>query len=150
RYEQPRRPAPSIRRARGAGKKDAMQTYVIANKHIQFEHEDIKYPRSTEEVVALVAYARATGRKLKAIGGGHGFNHNVKTSDYRVDLRFMNTIEIDKPSQTATFGAGTVLHDAIAALEQVGLAFPSLGSWSSQSVAGVVGTSTHGSSLRWG
>jgi FAD/FMN-containing dehydrogenase len=46
--------------------------------------------------------------------------------------------------------AGLTLGEAIVACANKGLHFPSLGSWYSQSIAGAIATSTHGSSLSHG
>ena len=86
-------------------------------------------PRSREEVIALVNEARKVGRRLKAVGGGHSFNNNLKTEDILVDLRRLNrVVAIDAGRGTATLEAGITLSDAIVALDAAGLHFPSLGS----------------------
>ena len=57
---------------------------------------------------------------------------------------------VDSVRGTASLQGGIVLHDAIAALDARGLHFPSLGSFSDQSISGVIATSTHGSTLHHG
>lgn len=128
-----------------------IETYTTEWKTVTFSHESRVYPRSQEEVVEIVNHARTTGRKIKVVGGGHSFNNNVKTTDILMDLRFLNQIEsIDRSQCTAVVGAGTTLFDCIEAFDKEGLHFPSLGSWSSQSIAGAISTSTHGSGLSTG
>lgn len=125
-----------------------MVEFVNRYKNIRFECEAIARPGSLQAVRDLVGRARAEGRRLKAVGGAHGFNNNIKTPHILVDLARMNRVlSIDSASGTAMLEAGITLADAIAALDAAGLHFPSLGSWSGQSIAGAIATSTHGSSL---
>ena len=128
-----------------------MIEYVNKWKNVRFRCAGIAQPGSRDEVVSLVNEARKAGRRLKAVGGGHSFNNNVKTEDILVDLSRLNrVVAIDAGRGTATLEAGITLSDAIVALDAAGLHFPSLGSWSAQSIAGAIATSTHGSTLHHG
>ena len=128
-----------------------MIEYVNKWKNVRFRCAGIAQPGSRDEVVSLVNEARKAGRRLKAVGGGHSFNNNVKTEDILVDLNRLNrVVAIDAGRGTATLEAGITLSDAIVALDAAGLHFPSLGSWSAQSIAGAIATSTHGSTLHHG
>ena len=105
-------------------------------------------PRSLEQVVELVNRARQRGLRIKPIGGRHSFNAILGTSGIAVDLSVLNkVISIDPVAATAEVEAGASLGDVIVAVDAQGLHFPSLGSWHSQSVAGAISTSTHGSSM---
>lgn len=54
-------------------------------------------------------------------------------------------IDYDVKSNRATVGAGTVLHDLGSILHGVGLGMQNLGDVDTQTIAGVIGTGTHGS-----
>jgi FAD/FMN-containing dehydrogenase len=126
-----------------------MPTFVNRYGNVRFECAEIARPDSLEAVVALVNRARAAGLRVKAVGGAHGFNNDIRTGGILVDLAAMNRVlAVDRATGRVLLQAGTTLADAIAALDAEGLHFPSLGSWSSQTIAGAIATSTHGSSLR--
>jgi FAD/FMN-containing dehydrogenase len=128
-----------------------MPRYTNAWKNIRFDFEAVETPRSTEEIPELVGRARDRGLRLKPAGGRHSFNNSVRTRDVLVDLRHLDRVgPVDRDRGTATLEAGTTLARAIVALDAEGLHFPSLGSYSAQSIAGAIATSTHGSSLRHG
>jgi FAD/FMN-containing dehydrogenase len=128
-----------------------MPQFINRNKNIHFSCEEIIDPASVDDVVALVNRARTIGRRIKAVGGAHSFNNDIKTDGNLVDLGRMNRVlSVDRQRNTAIVEAGITLADAIAALDGVWLHFPSLGSWSGQTIAGAIATSTHGSTLRHG
>lgn len=126
---------------------------VVENawKTVRFTPAEVARPRDVGEVVALVREAQARGRHITAIGGGHSMNNIIRTDGILADLRHLNQVlSVDAAAGTAEVQGGLTLGDAIVALKREGLHFPSLGSWHTQSVAGAIATSTHGSSLRHG
>ena len=117
-------------------------------KNVAFKPDRVVTPAGIDAVVALVNAARAEGRRLKAYGGRHSMNHVFRTADTLVDLRRLNRVlSVDRNAGTIEVEAGLTIGDAIEAFEDEELAFPSLGSWYTQSIAGAIATSTHGSSL---
>lgn len=123
-------------------------TIENAWKTVRFRPEAVARPQTAEAVAALVRRAAAEGRRVKAIGGGHSMNYLFRTAGTLVDLGALDRlIEVDAESGEAELEAGMTIGDAILALEAHGLAFPSLGSWHTQTIAGAIATSTHGSSL---
>jgi FAD/FMN-containing dehydrogenase len=76
-------------------------------------------------------------------------NHIFRTDSILLDLRKLNRVVVNGKEEVE-LGAGTTLGDAIMACANNAtekLHFPSLGSWYSQTIAGAIATSTHGSSL---
>ncbi|HKK35091.1 MAG TPA: FAD-dependent oxidoreductase, partial [Paracoccaceae bacterium] len=126
---------------------------VVENawRTVRFEPAEIVEPESVEDVQRIVREAAAAGRKVKAVGGRHSMNHVFRTAGVLVDLRRMNRIlSVDRETGEVEVEGGLQLGDAIAALDAEGLHLPSLGSWHTQSLAGAVATSTHGSSMTHG
>lgn len=120
-------------------------------KNVRFRPHAVARPHTRDELLAVLAEARAHGRAVRAVGGAHSFNHIFRTDGILLDLRHLaGVVSIDENEGTAEFEAGTTVADAITALDGAGLHFPSLGSWYSQSLAGAIATSTHGSSLTHG
>jgi len=125
--------------------------YVNAWRNVRFQPERVVRPASRDELIDLVHQARAAGRRLKPLGGGHSFNHLLKTDGWLIDLGLLNqVVSIDRREGTVELEGGVTLGDAIVALDREGLHFPSLGSWYTQSISGAIATSTHGSSLAHG
>jgi len=85
----------------------------------------VVWPRSTEDVVAVVRYAAARGVPIVPWGGGTGLMGAAipMSGGIVLDLaRHMNAVlAVDRPGQTATVQAGILLGDLDRALEPHGL-----------------------------
>ena len=128
-------------------------TIPLANQWGTFRYNaaELAKPTNVEEVVALVRRAAERGLRVKPFGGGHSFNAIIGTGGIAVDLSAMrNVLAIDLDNATMEVEGGMTICDIIEAGDLAGLHFPSLGSWHSQSIAGAIATSTHGSSMTWG
>jgi L-gulono-1,4-lactone dehydrogenase len=106
-------------------------------------------PRSEAEVVDEVVRARSNGLRVKAIGAGHSFSGVAVTDGVQLRLGALTGItSIDSTRGEATVRAGTPLHVLNEELAAFGCALPNLGDIDRQSLAGAVGTGTHGTGLR--
>ena len=104
----------------------------------------VRYPRSVDDVQALVTRAVAAGRQVRAVGTGHSFVP-FWTDDEIVSLdHFAGVHAVDLSRAEATIGAGTKLHDLGPLLWAQGLSLPQQGDIDRQSIAGAIGTGTHG------
>jgi hypothetical protein len=127
------------------------KAFENAWKNTRFMPARIERPGTVEEVQAIVNGARASNQKIKVVGGGHSMNNIFRTDGILVDLHRLNRIiSIEPETGVVEVEAGITLGDAISTLASHKLNFPSLGSWHSQSLAGAIATSTHGSSLKHG
>jgi D-arabinono-1,4-lactone oxidase len=108
-------------------------------------------PQSIAEVQQLVTLARRCRRRLVTVGSGHSPSDLTCTSSWLVNLDDFNRIlHIDTETRLVTVEAGIRLYELGPKLEEQGLTLENLGSIDSQSIAGVIATGTHGSSLRHG
>lgn len=108
-------------------------------------------PQSIEEVQQLVTLARRCRRRLVTVGSGHSPSDLTCTSSWLVNLDdFNRVLHIDTETRLVTVEAGIRLYELGPKLEEQGLTLENLGSIDSQSIAGVIATGTHGSSLRHG
>lgn len=110
-------------------------------------------PRSEAEVADVLSSATRTGAKVRPVGAGHSWSDVALPPDgaEALDLENMRRVlSIDAAAQTVRVEAGIHLRELTAALDEVGLAMPILGSVSEQSLAGAIATGTHGSSLAHG
>lgn len=109
-------------------------------------------PRSEEEVRILVRRAAARGERVRVVGAGHSCAA-VADADgaHLVSLeRLCRPLAIDDARKRVTVEAGMTLATLNRLLALHGLALPSLGSISVQTVAGLISTGTHGSGLAHG
>ncbi|KAL1954807.1 hypothetical protein VTO42DRAFT_711 [Malbranchea cinnamomea] len=108
-------------------------------------------PESIAEIQKVVTLARRCRRRVVAVGSVHSPSDITCTSSWVVNLDHFNRIlAVSRESGVVTVQAGIRLRDLGTELEKYGLMLPNLGSIDSQSVAGVISTGTHGSSLRHG
>ncbi len=108
-------------------------------------------PQSTEEIRKIITLARRCRRRLVTVGCGHSPSDLTCTSSWMVNLDQYNRIlSVDEEKRIVVMQAGIRLRDLGAELRKHGLAIPNLGSIDDQSIAGAIGTGTHGSSTRHG
>lgn len=108
-------------------------------------------PESVPEVQKLVNLARSCRRRITTTGSGHSPSDLTCTSSWLVNLDDLRQIlSHDKDTNIVHFQAGIRLWQLGEELDRMGLAMPNLGSINEQSVAGVISTGTHGSSLLHG
>jgi FAD-linked oxidoreductase len=108
-------------------------------------------PGSTAEVAEIVAATHASGRRVKAIGGGHSFTAAAATDGVQVALDQLDrVVDIDLAHRRVTVGGGLVLRRLNDVLADAGLAMPNLGDIDRQSISGAIATATHGTGLALG
>ncbi|KAF9884671.1 D-arabinono-1,4-lactone oxidase [Aspergillus nanangensis] len=108
-------------------------------------------PQSLAEIHKLVTLARRCRRRLVLVGSGHSPSDLTCTSSWLVNLdRFNRVLDVSRETGVATVEAGIRLRDLTEYLERYGLTLSNLGSIDDQSIAGVIATGTHGSSLKHG
>lgn len=112
---------------------------------IRAQPTDIVTPTSEDELCAIVAGATATGRRVCVRGTGHSNTPLCATDDISIAPDGMcDVIDIQPGAGTARVRAGTVLHDLAGELQRAGCALHNLGDIDVQTIAGAVGTATHG------
>ena len=85
------------------------------------------------------------------VGCAHSPSDLTCTSSWLVNLdHFQEILDVNKDTHVVVMQAGIRLRDLGTKLKGHGLAMPNLGSIDHQSIAGAIGTATHGSSTRHG
>ncbi|KAL9120631.1 MAG: hypothetical protein Q9187_002815 [Circinaria calcarea] len=108
-------------------------------------------PESTEEIQKVVTLARRCRRRIVTVGCGHSPSDLTCTSSWMVNLdKYDKILSINKNTKVVVMQAGIRLEQLCPKLKDEGLAMPNLGSINHQSIAGAIGTATHGSSTRHG
>lgn len=102
-------------------------------------------PADEAGVVDVVKRALEAGKTLRTVGSGHSFTPLVATDQWLMHLdRLQGLIAVEPGSHRATAWAGTKLKALGEALFDAGLAQENLGDINVQSLAGAIGTGTHG------
>jgi FAD/FMN-containing dehydrogenase len=106
------------------------------------------HPADEAEVCAVVRDAAAAGRGVRVVGGGHSWSDGVVTDGVIVRLdRLDQLVALDEQRGLATAQGGMRLRAFDDALAARGWALSIVGSIDQQSLAGLLATGTHGSSL---
>ncbi|OQU99006.1 hypothetical protein CLAIMM_04711 [Cladophialophora immunda] len=110
-------------------------------------------PATVPELQKIVTLARRCRKRICVTGFGHSPSDLTCTSSWLVNLDNLNQVlekGIDGTGGLYRIQAGISLHDLNTELAKDGYTMPNLGSIDVQSVAGVISTGTHGSSLKHG
>ena len=79
-------------------------------------------PRDTDDVAATVAFARASGLEIAVRGGGHSLAaHSTVENGLVIDLRHLDSIDIDVDERVARVGGGATAGAVTAAAGHHGL-----------------------------
>jgi FAD/FMN-containing dehydrogenase len=101
----------------------AARAAAIWNGDITRQPAAIVRVHTTEDVVAVVGWARAEGLDLTVRGGGHAFaGHAVADGAVMVDLSAMNAVIVDAGARRARCGGGSTWGDVDAVTAEHGLA----------------------------
>lgn len=94
----------------------------------------------------MLRRARAEGKRVKLVGGGHSWSPIACTEGYHISLdRLSRVLSVDPKSQLVTVEAGIRIWQLLRALHAQGLTLPVIGSITQQSIGGALATATHGS-----
>ena len=101
-------------------------------------------PKSEAEVLGILG--RHKGQRIRAIGSLHSWNTGMEC-DVLIDMRNLNDMRISERDggPYAEAGAGCTLGGISKSLEKKGLALPTLGAITRQTISGAASTATHGS-----
>ncbi|WBW73344.1 D-arabinono-1,4-lactone oxidase [Schizosaccharomyces osmophilus] len=106
-------------------------------------------PKNEDQLRDIIVEANTKRKHVRVVGAGHSPSDIVCSTGYLVSLDKMNKmVSFDPESQTVTVQAGTRYDQLQKVLEKLGYSLPIVGSISSTSVAGIMSTCTHGSSLQ--
>lgn len=110
----------------------------------QHQARQLSQPESESELLNLLDLARNEDLVVRPIGSAHSFVP-FWTDDILLSLDRMKGIShIDVEQQQVTMGAGTKLHEIGQPLFEAGFAMMNMGDIDRQSIAGAIGTGTHG------
>ncbi|MEO7000579.1 MAG: D-arabinono-1,4-lactone oxidase [Ktedonobacterales bacterium] len=118
---------------------------------VQGRPREIVRPRSVAELRQRVGQWGGEGRHVRIVGSGHSFTPLVQTDDVLVSLDDLQGVQsIDQANGRAVVLGGTKLKLLGDELLKSELAQENLGDIDVQSIAGAIGTGTHGTGVRFG
>ncbi|KEG14812.1 putative L-gulonolactone oxidase [Trypanosoma grayi] len=104
------------------------------------------YPNNAEEVVALVKRLKQAGQKCRIAGAGKSPNVSTFTDAHLIHMDRLNRIvSVDVEAQQIECEGGVLLRDVFERLSAHGLMLRCVPSYVLTTVAGAIGTATHGS-----
>jgi len=131
-----------------ASEHDTREGYQNWSGSLRFRPSRAVAPRSEEELAQIIGDASRQGRTVRPVGSMHSSTGIIATDDILVSLdHFRGVYSVDQKAHRAEVGAGTVLRDLGKRLSEIGLAMPNYGDVATQTIAGAIGTGTHGSGI---
>lgn len=116
---------------------------------LKFTPGAVLEPESEQEVVTLINRARKEKKQVRVVGAGHSSTALVQTDDYLLSLKHFKGVEdVDRSMHRATVLAGMTVKEAGKDLYRYGLAMHNTGDVDVQTLAGAIGTGTHGTGKR--
>jgi FAD/FMN-containing dehydrogenase len=113
-----------------------------------FTPGEVCTPESEEQVCELVKKANSEGKKIRVAGAGHSSSPLVRTSNYLLSLKHFRGVEDpDLDNHRATVPVGMTVKEAGKDLFRYGLAMHNTGDVDVQTLAGAIGTGTHGTGV---
>ncbi len=105
-------------------------------------------PRSEDQLIKLIKESK---QSIRCVGAGHSFSPLVPTVETLISLARLRGLKSADPiAKQATFGAGTLLGQTGEPLWEHGLALANMPDINTQSIAGAIATSTHGTGSTYG
>ncbi|MCM4160839.1 FAD-binding protein [Antarcticibacterium flavum] len=115
---------------------------------LSFSPGEIATPESEEEVVDLVKAAAKENRKIRVVGAGHSSSPLVKTRDVLLSMKhFRGAGDLDEDSGRLSILSGMTVKEAGKEAFRYGLAMHNTGDVDVQTIAGAIGTGTHGTGV---
>lgn len=112
---------------------------------LEFTPQQVFHPESEDEIVQLIQKATEERKIIRVVGAGHSSTPLVKTNDILLSLKHFKGVEDPDPGKNrATVLAGMTVKEAGKELFRYGLAMHNTGDVDVQTVAGAIGTGTHG------
>lgn len=111
--------------------------------------DDIRYPKSKDEVVDIVKEAISRGITVKPFGARHSQTDIICTEGIPVDMNKIRYFHMNDDGITATIGSGVNLRDTTEFLRRNGRGLRTTPGYGNITIGGAIGTGAHGSTIRY-
>lgn len=127
------------------------ETFRNWSGSVEFTPSSRTRPSDVDDIVDLVNDARTHSRILRPVGSAHSSQPLFDTPDTLIHLDHLSGVkDVDRDNGLATVLPGTGLSDMDNQLDEHGWALSNLGDVDYQTIAGAIGTGTHGSGVTLG
>ncbi len=132
-------------------------TWHNATNNVVSEPLRFFYPRTAEDIQAIVSEAENEKLRVRAVGSGHSFSEVAKCDDFLMDMkRLRDAVKYELPwvksgMQARHFvlaDAGITIRRINRVLDSMGLALENMGAVDFQTVSGALMTGTHGTGIK--
>ena len=108
-------------------------------------------PRSAEAVARAFQEASRDGLTVRPVGSAHSFTALARTEGVLLETTGLAGLRgVDRDAGRITVGGGTTIAQTARLAGRFGLALPNLGDIDRQTIAGAIGTGTHGTGAGFG
>lgn len=113
-----------IRQTDNGFDKAVMET-LFNKRQLNRKPEMIVYPKSIEDIIETIKFAKSTGKKISVCSGGHSWSANhIRNGSILINMSGFNDYEINKETMQATAGPGVGGSDLLSELFKQDLFFP--------------------------
>ena len=125
-----------------------VQPWVNWSKNQHCEHNQLLIPENTDQLSSMIKQSK---QHIRLVGSGHSFSGLVPTNESLMTLAYFNGISnIDKTTKQFDIKANTVLAGAGSELWENGMSLVNMPDINTQTFAGAIATSTHGTGMNFG
>ncbi|OCF44373.1 D-arabinono-1,4-lactone oxidase [Kwoniella heveanensis CBS 569] len=125
-------------------------TFTNWAKTFKCQPQRVFAPTTRLQCRQIIELARREGARVHPVGVGHSPSDLACTNGWLVRMEGLTgTVKVNHEKHSATFLAGTTLHQVHASLAAASppLALPNIGSISDQTIGGLISTASHGSGI---
>ena len=114
------------------------------------------YPRSVEDIQAIIREAESKNLRVRAVGSGHSFSEAAKGTDFVMDIKelrnaaeYISPLKDDRKSNRYVIAdAGITIRRLNKLLHKMELALENMGAVDFQTISGALMTGTHGTGIK--
>src|ERR1051326_2758659 len=117
------------------------------SRNLGADPERVFYPKTLDDVIAIVHLARVEKKKIRVAGNSHSWSPLVPTNEFLVFTKHLKYIDVDAAELRVTVGAGTTIAEFDAACRDHGVVLPSNVVPGNFHMAAVAASGCHGTGI---
>lgn len=117
------------------------------SRNLSADPERVFYPKTLDDLVAIVHLARVEGKKIRVAGDSHSWSPLVPTNELLVFTKDLKYLDVDVDELRVTAGAGTTIAEFDAACRENGVVLPTNVVPGNFHIAAVAASGCHGTGV---
>jgi FAD/FMN-containing dehydrogenase len=117
------------------------------SRNLSADPERVFYPKTLEDLTAIVHLARVEGKKIRVAGDSHSWSPLVPTNEFMVFTKHLKYLDVDVDELRVTVGAGTTIAELDAACRENGVVLPTNVVPGNFHIAAVAASGCHGTGV---